>query len=294
MSSFSAPSCQPYIQLRPQCAVLYNKFTSFKSSSLFDLNAKKLAQRKKYTGELTAGAIKRMSRAINVLIESTPQRKIFNSVSKRYNLHRISFITLTMPASKIITNSKEPKKLLEKLLRWLRSKNNMRSYVWKAEVQKNGQIHFHITSDVFVNCFELRNYWNLILFKSGLFDDYFKNRGDFDVNSTDIKEVKNVKNLAAYLIKYFCKTYQNEAVFKGKVWDCSLNLKKATLFSFEAFPDDIVKLQLAAAQGVIKEYVTEHCCIYSNFKSSIYKFIDSWVLAKKNEYYRLIYDSGGS
>jgi hypothetical protein len=42
-------------------------------------------------------------------------------------------------------------------------------------------------------------------------------------NSTDIHSVKNIRNLSAYVIKYMCKSVQNQGL-QGRLWGCSTNL----------------------------------------------------------------------
>lgn len=63
--------------------------------------------------------------------------------------------------------------------------------------------------------------------------DFTKKTGSIDPNSTDIHEVKKIKNLAAYLSKEFCKTIQNPTNTEGKLWDCSNNLSGISYFSLD-------------------------------------------------------------
>ena len=99
--------------------------------------------------------------------------------------------------------------MLEPFLRWMRQVHNTTLYIWKAERQKRGAIHYHITSNKFIHYQELRNKWNWLLSKHGLNESYVKEHQHNNANSTDVHSVKNIKNLAPYLIKYFTKTEQN-------------------------------------------------------------------------------------
>lgn len=78
-------------------------------------------------------------------------------------------------------------------------------YVWRAEAQKNGNIHFHIIINRFVHHRIIRDLWNSIQKKYGLLDDYFIKHGHYDANSTDVHSIKRIRNLGAYISKYMTK-----------------------------------------------------------------------------------------
>jgi hypothetical protein len=102
---------------------------------------------------------------------------------------------------------------------------NATTYVWKAEVQQRGQIHYHITTPKYIHYRDIRDKWNSIQKTAGWLDDYTRLYGGEDPNSTDVHEVRHVKDLSNYLKKEYCKAIQNP-VGEGKIWDCSKNLKK--------------------------------------------------------------------
>lgn len=238
---------QPMAQIRSNSIIIYNKYTGAKRKSILKAAEKRLLESEKYSGAVTRGAEKRMSKAINLLIESSLTQRIFNPVTGRKFNFKISFITLTIPDQVVLSTKEAHKILLEPLLKWLRQVHGMKNYVWKLEVQKRGVIHWHLTSDCFVVHSDLRNKWNYLLSKAGLNEGYVKEQGHNDANSTDIHSVKNIRDLASYLIKYFTKREQNMSGLKGKIWDCSKNLKKAKYYETELTEDieaDIYKYGL--------------------------------------------------
>lgn len=203
-------------------------------SSAFRENVERLKSRKRYKGEVTPGAVKRMRKAITLLIQSTPITYKWNPVIQRSVAHQLSFVTLTMPPSDKATDAKFCQKhLLEPILRHFRTKHNMKSYIWKLELQDNGSVHYHITTDFVIHHAELKSYWNKLLLKNGMLEGFKKEYGHVNPNSTDIHQVSNIKNMEAYLVKYITKSYQNETAVNGKVWDCSLNLKKSDYFKMQ-------------------------------------------------------------
>ena len=145
--------------------------------------------------------------------------------------HKLSFITLTLPPSEKAKDAKFcHKELLQPMLRILREKYKMKSYVWKCELQKNESIHYHLTTELFIPWEQLRQHWNAILRVKGMLDQFIEQYGHNNPNSVDIHSVQKVNDLEAYLVKYISKEYQNSKVLAGKVWDCSRNLKEAKYF----------------------------------------------------------------
>src|SRR5699024_7254789 len=127
---------------------------------------------------ITPGAKKRLSKAISLLVQASPEKWIYNQVTKKNQHHKLSFITLTLPnVDKAKDASFTHKYLLQPMLRILRNKYKMKMYVWKAELQKNESIHYHITTDLFLPWEQLRQHWNAILLKNGLLDAFQKQYG---------------------------------------------------------------------------------------------------------------------
>lgn len=224
------------LQVRNNCALVYHQpeydgSYSWAHKSKLRMNFK---EKETYSGTITAGARSRISRAIDMLVQISPARKEYNPVTKKVFTHRLSFITLTIPDVKTMYTPKETYiKALKPFLRYFRDKEIMNTYIWKAELQKRGQLHYHITTPSVIAYTDIRDYWNYCLRKVGMLDDYKLRTGKDCPNSTDIHEVQKVKDFGRYLAKEFCKTVQNETPTTGKLWDCSNNLKGIKYFSVE-------------------------------------------------------------
>lgn len=222
------------MQVREKKVICYNEYIGHRPSSLRIKLAEnmQLQQKKIYSGMISVGCKKRMTRAITLLIESAEEKRIYNPVAGYYQKHKLSFITLTVSDStKNITAGEAYTKLLQHFLQWLRRTKKVTTYIWKAELQERGQIHYHITTPSFIIHSEIKDKWNNLQREQGLLSDFYNKYGHYNPNSTDIHSVKKINDLAAYLIKYFTKAYQNEKSVGGKVWDCSNNIKKWKYFN---------------------------------------------------------------
>lgn len=236
-----------------------------------------------YTGVLCTGAKKRLTKAVNVLIELAPSTYIFNPVTNSHHPFTLNFITLTVYSPyRMITGAEAYKTCLAPFLRWFRDKQGLKSYVWKAELQQRGQVHYHLTTDTFIHKDVLQAKWNELQQKAGYLNEFFDTYGRWDAPSTHVKAVKDVADMAQYIKKMVAnfdkkarvpgrvdaifemtKTLQNLETVGGKVWDCSLNLKRAIYFSVPCDEQYYRALNKAVAENKMVRIPTEaHCNIY--------------------------------
>jgi hypothetical protein len=254
------------MQVRDGSLVMYQEqmFSRRWGNNLAARNRMATARKGQYSGRMTMGARKRMTRAICLMCQAVKPKWIYNEVSGRYCFHRLSFITLTVSSAENISARMAYDKLLSGFLQWLRKSKGVKCYIWKAELQKRGQIHYHITLPDFIHYLEIRNEWNKLQKAAGLLDEYAKVHGHFNPNSTDIHDVRHVKNLSSYILKELGKSIDakklhykkvvdslikageisedqrekildeyvgTELITEGKIWDCSNNLSGCRYYS---------------------------------------------------------------
>src|SRR5574337_78305 len=215
----------PYIQIREQSIIMYSVFehTHRRNTDGF--------KHETYSGVVTEGAAKRIRTAVDILLQITPHRTVKNPATGKSFKHWLSFITLTIPGNEQHVNVKfANKNLLAPWIRIMRKKHTMLTYVWKAEFQKNGQLHYHITTPSVIHHSFNKDTWNNILSSNGLLKQWMKQHNNTFLNSTDIHSVKRNDKFNWYLSKEISKANKN-AHANGKVWDCSLNIKHSKMFS---------------------------------------------------------------
>jgi hypothetical protein len=161
----------------------------------------------------------------------------------------ITFVTLTLPVVNSKLNDFELKKRLNKFLIYLERQIGKFEYVWKAERQKNGNLHFHLLINRKIHWKIIRSIWNSCIselvkeysnkMKKLSLNDYIelrKKEKKFDLkkcikayhkavkegwknpNTTDIHSIYLLKNIIFYVSKYISK---NENDIKGRFWGCS-------------------------------------------------------------------------
>ena len=220
---------------------VYDKWidTTGKQKSLDNL------KKQKSKLELSKSSKRNISRSfLNLFFHSKARTVKFSSNKFIYN-YKASFITLTLPSEQK-HDDVVIKERLNVFLQLLRSKYDVKNYVWKAELQKNKNIHFHLIIDKYVNYGALKYYWNKAIKPLGYIDGYcnkfkkmslneyvnlrskncdLKRKKFFESykkayfkgvetgwrspNSVDVVSIKNSKSLGYYLAKYVTKDLTN-------------------------------------------------------------------------------------
>ena len=86
--------------------------------------------------------------------------------------YKVSMITLTIPSFSSEIEEKRLKKVLNQFLTYARTAYGLKSYVWKAELTKAGNLHYHVLTSEVLGINDVKMKWNDLLLKEGLLDDY--------------------------------------------------------------------------------------------------------------------------
>jgi len=194
--------------------------------------------------KFSTGSRSRLKRALNLLIAiSKPQTFISPTTGKKCTF-LLNFITLTLSAKQgIYTDHTIKEKCLNNFLTTLRRSKGLRHYLWRAEPQKNGNIHFHIATNQFFNWQYIRDTWNNVQKNLGFIDLFNEKHHHINPNSTDIHSVKDITRSGAYITKYLKKVEEDARRINGKVWDCSRSLKPKERCLIDIHGDDIKNLE---------------------------------------------------
>lgn len=219
-------------------------------------------QSNKTNGTLSPKARRRLVNAINWLLLASKKKRVFCNKSNAWTSFRISFITLTIPTTEHNLSDHYIKtKVLHAFLANCTKNYGLKNYVWKVERNKNGNLHFHLTTDLYLHHSEIRRIWNNVLSTHGIMKFYTEKmqslslnqytalrlkQGTTDVkaikkafssgvengwsqpNSTDVHSVKNIRDLGAYLADYMSKKEEDKEPITGRIWGCSHSLSTTT------------------------------------------------------------------
>jgi len=254
----SGISSIPVMQIRHRSVVMYYELLNHSSrrnnKKTFQWHSKNL-NKTAYSGTVTVGVRKRMTKALNVMLQTLQPKWITNPVSNKLQYHKLSFLTLKISHCKQVTGRQAYDLCLNHFLDWLTRTKGVEQYVWKLEPQEDSQIHYHITTPAFIHWQEIKDKWNELQRKAGFLDDYAKEHGHYHANSTDIHEVIGITDLASYMVKAFADSLKEAEKRKkketgrdisaemgkdikevestdGKIWGCSELLSAAHYVSY--------------------------------------------------------------
>jgi hypothetical protein len=266
----------PLIQVRHKSIVVYPDLVGRVRRS----TTKPEFAAKAYSGRVTCGVRKRLTKAINILLQSTKGSWKQNPVMGYLQYHRLSFITLKITNAENISAKEAYDSVFNHFLDYLTRTAGVRLFVWKAEMTRAGQIHYHITLPDMISHVDIRKKWNRLLRTAGYLSDYAKEHGHYDANSTDIHSVNDVENLSSYMVKAMTesidnaekikktrygkqvtgiagemtKDIQNREGTEGKIWGCSEVLSAAHYVAFHMAQRHMEYIEHLEREGKIKRF----------------------------------------
>lgn len=246
----------PMMKIQPNFITFYDYYIGHRTEAMNE-NEKNL-RTNGTGGEISEKAAKRIGRAVDWLLTLATEKNVKVTDRGKDYQFKVAFITLTLPAAQgLVSDDLIKSKLLNNFLTQARQKWNVKKYLWKAEAQANGNIHFHVIIDKFIKWQEIRDTWNKICNKYGYIEQYrnkhkhlsfkeylkiypvsekrtfaeLKRAYNYGVetswsspNTTDIHSIKNIKSLRGYITKEFTKNQDGRRKITGRVWFLSRSL----------------------------------------------------------------------
>lgn len=181
--------------------------------------------RGKFLGEISDKArqkLKKIAVGWLVSVQEGKKGKIKTKLSKK---RYITFVTLTLSAKQVHTDNEIKRELLNHFLINCQREFGVKEYIWRAESQANGNIHFHLFLDCYISWIKLRALWNKCQERLGYISRFKQAYNHTNPNSTDIERIRSVKGATIYVTKYISKESKYRKL-QGRLWGCSDNLKK--------------------------------------------------------------------
>ena len=273
----------PHVIINPSSIVSYMEVISNKPRKKSHLsfidpdydpkaNSAFLNSTRKASGYISDQAKRKMSKAIEYLLATSQPKKVREKLSGKYLTVKTSFLTLTLPSKQIHDDKEIINICLNSMLNELRMWHNIKNYIWRAELQKNGNIHFHILTDRFIPWYDARNRWNRIVNKLGYVDRFHEKHGHRTPNSTDIHSTRRVKNLKAYLVKYMVKDEppplneitpeMMERTQTGRTWSCNHELSQTRGLNLIIDNEIDTELKKVISHQDVKKYESDYFTVY--------------------------------
>lgn len=210
-----------------------------------EINSLNKVTRRFHNFEISVNAHRTLKKKINWLYYLSKSKFVKTYSGKQIFNFKMAFITLTLPSKQRHPTIEITKDLFNQFLTEVRQRTKMQNYVWRLEFQKNGNVHYHIVTDTYLDYFFTRSIWNRILDKAGYIEPYtakhqslslreYNNiynpdrKTDFSImakryangcknkwkspNTVDVKSVISNKSISNYILKYFSKSANGNSI----------------------------------------------------------------------------------
>ena len=220
--------------------LIYNTFLDGGYRSDRQRENEKNLTRGQYNGFMSPKTRSKVKRYLSTWIQACNKIKSTPHQEKLDKIPYFTFVTLTLPASQEHTDQEIKRKLLTPFIATLQRKFNVWHYFWRAEAQKNGNIHFHLIVDSFIDHRELRKEWNQKCNSLNYVDRFKVVFNHSNPNSTDIHSFKSINSPESYVIKYCCKSDGYRRI-EGRIHGCSDGMRNLRPYE-EIMIDDIERM----------------------------------------------------
>jgi len=266
----------PKISIRPNKVVFYQQFVRNKYADYVDpatltpevkqklkeigVPVRVQPECNKHNFEISFKAASRIKEKVTWLYELAKNKTVTTTGGKTLYSFKMNFITLTLPSVQQHDTAQITSVCLNQFLVECTKKFGLQNYVWRLEFQKNGNVHYHIATDCFIDYTSCKLIWNRCLSKLGYiakyqekfigmtFNEYCKDYNDngrvpFNTlrerfgrgtatrwdspNTVDVRAVSNAKNISFYISKYITKKSEhtlNPVVSSREPSDSNLRL----------------------------------------------------------------------
>ncbi len=273
----------PHVVINPSHIVSYNECVYEKKrhrQTMHYINLERpveeqtafIKSTRKAEGKVSDQAKRKISKAIEYLVTTAHEKKTVERLTGKFVVFRVAFLTLTLPSKQIHSDAEIINKCLNSFLIELTRYHCVKNYVWRAELQKNGNIHFHILLDKFVGWYDARNRWNRIINKLGYVDRFHEKHGHRTPNSTDIHSTRKIKNLKAYLTKYMSKDVnynesepkdiENDRKQEGRIWSCNHELSQTRGLNLIVDSEIESELMKIVSRKEVRKYEGSYFTVY--------------------------------
>lgn len=238
-------------------------------------------------------------KSIRMILDSWSSAIIVNLAKKHISVshfwRHMTFATLTLSAKQQHSDKEIKREMLMRFLESIKYNFKVENFLWVAETQKNGNLHFHMLVDRPVPMADLQRLWNNAQQNLGYIDRFEQKHGHRNPNSTRIEAVKDFYDVYNYLCNYFIKKSSNRAV-EGRIWSCSQKLSNIAPYS-EALDFEMRELlDKLKNHKSTRKYENEYATMYYLHTKSVIRIFRKYLKTSYARYYlhlyRHLYENG--
>lgn len=230
----------PYLRINAENLCIYSCLEPHPASGNRNLNSLSNLEDNRAKGILSYSAKKRLKNCIVNWTNAIEFKRLKEKKGKSFYNNKLTFCTLTLSAPQFHCDKEIKREMYNYFDISIKNAYKKVKSLWVAEKQDNGNIHFHILYNKFIDYNLIRFLWNKAQSKMGYIDLYRENQNKHhfngfkirkellkswslenqyksylygiksnwsNPNSTDIHNLEKVKNVSFYMTKYLTKGF---------------------------------------------------------------------------------------
>lgn len=240
--------------------VVYRSYRNNKISLHQEEQAKVNFEKKEYNGYLSRATKSYITKILDNWFLTVRHFNIHMALPAKQRQKQMVFFTLTLPSKQIHTDNEIKRQVLNKFIIKCQRKGLFDQWFWRAEKQKNGNIHFHFLIDSYFDKKQLQTVWNECLEPLGYINEFEKKYNHRNPPTTQIQVVPSGQNIIDYVIKYVGKNEGTDKVL-GRIWGMSDKLR-----NLKSYVEDIADTDEKLINDYIEQdnknvYQDENCMV---------------------------------
>jgi len=216
----------------------------------------------KLTGQLSKKSVSKMVNICQNWSDAVDEYNDSAYIKKFTDKRQLVLLTLTLSAPQKDSDVDIKRKLLNNFIIELIRESPRIKYLWKAEAQDNGNIHFHLIVDKFVNKNWYQSNWNRIQRNYGYHPDQTIDEFNCGLPSTRIESLKNKNNGIAYVAKYISKNECKRPI-TGRLWGCSDSLRELKPIEYRVNKNDVLEIVKISCDSYDQLFMNGFCLYIS-------------------------------
>lgn len=266
-SKFLPPWNETYLgYFRGRNLIIYKGRKNYKKAQ--ELTERQLdnLSRKKFTGSLSRKSQTKIVNIVQNWIETIDHVQAIKKNGVEKGVKQVVLITLTLSSPQQHDDRIIKRTMLNRFLISLARQNDRVKYLWKAEPQQNGNIHFHILVDEYFDKDDINKLWNQIQFDNGYVSQGLYADKNKIIPSTRIEALRDKYDSTAYIAKYISKNEGSRKI-EGRLWGCSKELTELKKAEVVLSRGELIKIVGENTRSEFDIFTTEYCSIISDIKN---------------------------
>lgn len=234
----------------------FNKFASQHQQ----LQAKINFEKKEYNGYMSPATRRYVTKVLDTWFLAVKHYNSHHSTSSSWSKKKLTFVTLTLPATQQHTDNEVKRNMLNVFITKCVRLGFFTHYFWRAESQLNGNIHFHLIVDKYLNIKALQSMWINVLSPFGYIDSFEMLHGHRTPPCTHVAVIPPNCSIVDYVTKYVGKNGEGRKI-GGRIWGMSDKLRDMLTASDVLDTEIEAKISKFVTDDQKNVYISDNCYV---------------------------------